>query len=141
MKNMTRIFAIAAAAAVGLSTAGCATRTEMGRELGWAYHTAIPSKDYVVIGAVLVRDVTERSVIAALMQAAIDMGGHDIINVRITQTRTRPIGGSQIDSASAVVIRFTDETLVTTTTATVTHADGSSSTTSSSAFWTGPGRQ
>ena len=76
----------------------------------WAAHTIIPSKNYTVVGAVVVRTTNEATVLADLMERAIAMGGHDIKNVIITRTMTDD--GPRITSAIAVAIRYTNETLV-----------------------------
>ena len=115
MKKCFKLLGIVVAVTViGFSVTGCAS-TDVGRERGWSHQTVIPSKDYVVLGAVVIRDVNERTVIADLMELAIEMGGHDIINVRTTTTTTS-LGflrlSSRINSASAVVIKYTEDTLV-----------------------------
>ena len=115
MRNHSKFLGIIAMVAVmGLSLTGCQS-TASNRVIGWSDHTFIPSKDYVVVGAVSLRDTNERTVIADLMDAAIEMGGHDIINVRMTETTTNIFGmrtGHQVMAATAVVIRFTDDTLI-----------------------------
>ncbi|MCL2233073.1 MAG: hypothetical protein FWB99_08360 [Treponema sp.] len=75
----------------------------------WSAHTIIPSKNYTVVGAVVVRNTDSTSVLADLMERAIAMGGHDIKNVTVTHTITDD--GAQVSSAIAVVIRYTNETL------------------------------
>jgi len=122
MRNHSKFLGIIAMVAVmGLSLTGCQS-TASNRVIGWSDHTFIPSKDYVVVGAVSLRDTNERTVIADLMDAAIEMGGHDIINVRMTETTTNIFGmrtGHQVMAATAVVIRFTDDTLIETDSQTV----------------------
>ena len=75
----------------------------------WSAHTIIPSKNFTVVGSVVVRNTTSVTVLADLMERAIAMGGHDIKNVIITHTITD--NGARISSAIAVVIRYTNETL------------------------------
>jgi len=144
MKNGFKFLGIIAAVAViGLSTTGCAS-TSVGRERAWSHQTNIPYKNYVVIGAVVVRNTSEQTVIADLMDAAIEMGGHDIINVRTTSTTTRMFGlrmSHTINSATAVVIRYTEETLMETENSTdvIVNESGVAHTvtTESATYWTG----
>ena len=114
MEKRLKFFGIIAALAIiGFSTTGCAS-TSAFRERSLSDQMISPSKDFVVIGAVVVRNTTERTVIADLKEAAIAMGGHDIINVRVTETNASFLGirlTHTIDSATAVVIMYTDETL------------------------------
>ena len=116
MKNRVRILGIVAVVAIiGLSAIGCTTTNTFPlREGSWSHQTIIPNKDFVAIGAVVVRDTTEQSVIADLMDAAVALGGHDIINVRTTTTISTTLGlrKIQINSATATVIRYTDDTLI-----------------------------
>jgi len=79
----------------------------------WADYTLIPSKDYTVVGAVVVRNTTSETFLADLMDRAIAMGGHFIKNIRLSvvtegegRDRTR-----SVTVATATVIRYTDETL------------------------------
>jgi len=79
----------------------------------WSNYTSIPDKDFVVVGAIVVRDVKPQTVYADLIERAIEIGGHDIINVRVGR-RVVLIPGyapEYIVTATAVVIRFTDETI------------------------------
>ena len=78
-------------------------------QASWSAHTLIPSKNYTVVGAVVVRNTDSTTVLADLMERAIAMGGHDIKNVTITHTITDD--GARVSSAIAVVIRYTNETL------------------------------
>jgi len=114
MKNKLKFLGIIAVVAMmGLSMTSCMT-TDNSRERSWADQTMIPNKDFVVLGAVVLRDTNERTVIADLMDAAIEMGGHDIINVRLTHTTTTFLGlrmSHDLESATAVVIAYTEETL------------------------------
>lgn len=73
----------------------------------WAHHTRIPNKEYVVVGTIVVRDTNLWEVHADLIERAIEMGGHDIINFRIA-----PWQDNQLITATAVAIRYTDETIV-----------------------------
>jgi len=75
----------------------------------WSAHTIIPSKNYTVVGSIVVRNTNSANVLADLMERAIAMGGHDIKNVTVTHSITDD--GMQISSAIAVVIRYTNETL------------------------------
>ena len=72
----------------------------------WAEYTYLPSKDYTVIGTVVLRDVNQRTVMYDLMEQVIAMKGHDIINVRMAVTQN-----GDITAATAVVIQYTDETI------------------------------
>jgi len=123
MKNKVKSLGIVAAVVmIGLSTVGCVT-TPLGQvQIGhvhWSAYTVIPSKGYVVVGAIVLRNVNLATVLADLMERAIEMGGHDIINVRISSTRPESPEGAvtgrgtpAINIATAVVIRFTEEVLM-----------------------------
>jgi len=76
----------------------------------WSAHTIIPSKNYTVVGSVVVRNTDSTTVLADLMERAIALGGHDIKNVIITHSITDD--GARVSSAIAVVIRYTNETLM-----------------------------
>ena len=76
----------------------------------WAAHTFIPSKNYTVVGAIVVRSMDGgATILADLMERAIAMGGHDIKNVIITHSITPQ--GAHVTSAIAVAIRYTNQTL------------------------------
>jgi len=77
----------------------------------WSLHPHIPIKNYVVVGAVVLRNTTTVTVLVDLMEQAIAMGGHDIMNVRVNRVVCED-AGTAIVSATAVVIRFTDENLI-----------------------------
>ena len=92
------------------------------RITAWAHLTEIPYKDFVVVGAISLRNVNEATLLADLMDRAIEMGGHDIINVRVgrvmetviieTDERTERQTQRRISNATAVVIQYTDVTWV-----------------------------
>jgi len=88
-----------------------------GVRVPWSAHTIVPSKAYTVVGAVVVRDVNDATALVALKERAIAMGGHDIINVRVDRQVARVRIGEEIrtmsiiNTATAVVIRYTDEIL------------------------------
>jgi len=115
MKKRTVFLGIGAAVAlIGLSMTGCATpaprpRARVDTEIfraPWSAYTIIPSRNYVVVGAVALRNASSTTFLADLMERAIEMGGHDLINVRLAVTTTGHVTG-----ATAVVIRYTDETV------------------------------
>jgi hypothetical protein len=118
MKTPAKLAGIAAlAAAIAISATGCATPIARPAEeallpsmvfrVPWSAYTVIPSKNYEVVGAVALRNVNGATLLADLMRPAIQMGGHDIINVRIAMTAE-----GEVTAATATVIRYTDETLV-----------------------------
>ena len=75
----------------------------------WAAYSVIPSKDYIVVGTVVLRNVNSDTLLADLMDAAAAMGGHDIKNVLLSVTT---VGDeTTINVATAVVISYTAETL------------------------------
>jgi len=88
------------------------------RITAWAHTTQIPNREFAVVGAVSLRDVNEATLLADLMDRAIQMGGHDIINIRVgrvvetviieTDERTERQTQRRISNATAVVIRYTD---------------------------------
>jgi len=119
MNSVFRVFATkgrrvcfaALVAAIALSMAGCATPPPRQRQVEtevlrapWSAYTIIPSKNYVVVGAIAVRNACNETFLAELMERAIGMGGHDLMNVRLAVTTEGRVTG-----ATAVVIRYTDE--------------------------------
>jgi len=122
MKNAFKLFGITTAVAViGLSLVGCGgmpmpmpgvgvdhyLRFDSGR-VGWSAHPPVHASQYEVIGAVVIRNVNQATLVADLMSQAVAMGGHDIINVRI-DTITEGEGRrrrTRVNTASAVVIRY-----------------------------------
>ena len=79
----------------------------------WSPYTLIPSLNYEVIGAVVVRNTTTETFLADLMERAIAMGGHFIKNVRLSVV-TKGEGEDKtrsVNAATATVIRYTDENL------------------------------
>jgi len=62
---------------------------------------------------VVLRNVNPATLLGDLMDQAVAMGGHDIKNVRLAVTGSGE--NQQITVATAVVIRYTDETLEITT--------------------------
>ncbi|MCL2792415.1 MAG: hypothetical protein FWD87_04920 [Spirochaetaceae bacterium] len=113
MRSKAKLFAIIAVVAIiWVSMTGCATTEPFpSRFPVISDYTFIPSKDYTVVGAVVIRDVQHRTMIADLMDRAIAIGGHDIINVRV-DWRHIPGRQPEINTATAVVIRYTERTLV-----------------------------
>jgi len=81
----------------------------------WSHHTIIPTKDFVAIGAVVVRNANPWTVHADLMEQAIAMAGHDIINVRLSW---HSVDDTPLVTATATVIRYTEATIVNETIAT-----------------------
>ena len=117
MKNSIRFFGIIALVVViGFSTVGCATLAGQPAQpsspqiigVNWSQYTNIPSKNYIVVGTIILRNVTHASVLADLMEAAVEKGGHNIKNVRLTVSAD----GRTISSATAMAIKYTDETIV-----------------------------
>ncbi|MCL2233072.1 MAG: hypothetical protein FWB99_08355 [Treponema sp.] len=79
----------------------------------WSPYTLIPSMNYEVVGAVVVRDTSTETFLADLMERAIAMGGHFIKNVRlsvVTEGEGRNAVRS-VNAATATVIRYTNESL------------------------------
>jgi len=111
MKNVT--IAAGAILVLGLIFSSCAT--ESVAKTDWAEYTVIPSKNYTVVGAIVVRATGFKTLNADLMEKAISMGAHDIINVRVDLEN-----GQKILAASAVAIKYTDQTLTDKTTNTTT---------------------
>jgi len=99
-----RVCVAALVAAIALSMAGCATPTprqppqrQVETEIlraPWSAYTIIPSRNYVVVGAVAVRDACNETFLAELMERAIAMGGHDLMNVRLAVTTEGRVTGA-----------------------------------------------
>ena len=79
-------------------------------KVSWAEYPGIPSKDYTVVGVIILREADPSTLSSDLMERAVDMGAHDIINVRIDEERM--LGNTRVVAASAIAIRYTDETLI-----------------------------
>ena len=94
-----------------LTVSGCRTVDPVANthRAAWAEYTEIPNKDYTVIGAVVVRSASILTLNADLMERAIALGAHDIINVRVDTQRTGD-GITRVVAGSAVAIRYTDDT-------------------------------
>ena len=101
------------AVATAFVFAGCTTVPVTGitQRVEWTQHTLIPNKNYDVVGTVVLRAANSLTINADLMERAVAMGGHDIINVRIDIERSRN-GRERFLAGSAVVIRYKDETLM-----------------------------
>lgn len=72
----------------------------------WSGYNVIPSKNYSVVGAISLTNVSHTTILADLIEHAIELGGHDIINVRLSMA-----ADGRITGATAVAIRYTDETI------------------------------
>jgi len=98
---------------LGLAFLSCSTSSGFGpQRVDWAEYTIIPGKDYTVVGAVVVRITDSKTLNADLMQEAIKLGGHDIINVRVDVEQSG-MGEKKVLAATAVAIKYTAETLKT----------------------------
>ena len=94
-------------AIIGFSMTGCNTIADVNR-VTWSDYTFVPGKDYVVIGGLALKEVNQNTYLVDLMEMAIAMGGHDIINVRTTRTT---VPTPRILNATAVAIKYTEETI------------------------------
>jgi len=111
--------------ALGLVLSSCATGNVAQTE--WSEYTVIPSKNYTVVGAIVIRGSGFKTLNADLMEKAISMGAHDIINVRIDYESS--LSEPKILAASAVAIKYNDQTLTDKWSNTTT-GDGKTTTTS-----------
>jgi hypothetical protein len=122
------LLAVSASLTLGLAFAGCSTTTGNVEKVGWSNYTAIPNKDYTVVGVVIVRSENAVTLNADLMAEAVKLGADDIINVRV-DAEVDDQGKQKIVAASAVAIKYT-ETLTSSTTTTTTPDRGTSVTAS-----------
>jgi len=113
--------------AFGLVLIGCASssastsasapapsRSRNNERVSWSEYPPIPAKDYIVVGVVILREADPATLSADLMQKAVEMGAHDIINVRIDDERGVDNNGRmrrRVVAATAVAIKYTNETL------------------------------
>jgi len=105
MRNGLRFFGIIVVVTlIGLSVTGCASDPSINRG-GWSEYV-FTDGEYLVVGTVVVRDVSRSALLANLMEEAIRMGAHDIINVRVGTTDRF---GLRVRAATAVAIRYTNE--------------------------------
>jgi len=114
MKNVT--IAAGILLALGLTLSSCATQGVA--KTSWAEYTVIPSKNYTVVGGIVIRATGFKTLNADLMDKAIAMGAHDIINVRVDYESAT--GGQKILAASAVAIKYNEQTLIDKTTTSTT---------------------
>ena len=116
MKNTKNAAVILPLALVlGMAFSSCSTFLPPGsgpQTVDWSEYTVIASKDYTVVGAVVVKVTDSKTINADLMQEAVKLGGHDIINVRI-DVEENSSGGKKVLAATAVAIKYTAETLKT----------------------------
>lgn len=98
------LVAVAIVMVGGFSMTGCASDPDVNRG-GWTEYSFLPGREFVVVGTVVVRDVRRVRLLDELMTQALEMGAHDIINVRVGMKRG-PFG-SRIRLATAVAIRYT----------------------------------
>ena len=100
---------------LGIILSSCATPGNVAKT-EWSEYTVIPSKNYTVVGTIVIREPGSRTLNADLMDKAIAMGAHDIINVRVDFEASS--NGKKILAATAVAIKYGDQTLVDKTTST-----------------------
>jgi len=104
MRRTFGLFGVAMILVIGLSMTGCATETDVNRG-GWSEYTFLPVGDYVVAGTVVIRNVRRATLLDDLMREALELGAHDIINIRIGMTY---LLGTRIRTATAIAIRYTN---------------------------------
>jgi hypothetical protein len=97
---------LAVALAFGMTLTGCASTAV--KTVSWSNYTSIPNKDYAVVGVVVVRTDNIKTLNADLMEAAKEIGAHDVINVRIDVESESSGGAPKIFAASGVAIKYTD---------------------------------
>jgi len=107
MRRTFGIFCAAMVLVAGLSLTGCATDMDINRG-GWSEYTFIPAGDYVVVGTVVVRNVRRVVLLYALTRYALELGGHDIVSVRIGSSS---FFGTRIRVATAVAVRYTADVI------------------------------
>jgi len=112
MKKGLKVIGIIVVAVIGFSLTGCmsAAGVPPTKFPTISDYMFITSKNHEVVGAVVVRSTSHETLIADLMDQAIAIGGHDVINIRVGWRDVH--GHREISTATAVVIRFTDETLM-----------------------------
>jgi hypothetical protein len=107
----------------GMAAAGCSSTTGSVRKVGWSNYTGIPSKDYTVVGVVVLRLDDTKTLNADLMAEAVKLGADDIINIRVDE-EIDDKGKRKIVAATAVAIKYaetlTSSTLLTTDKTSVT---------------------
>jgi len=106
VKNRFGLFGvIVVVAVIGLSMTGCATDPSVTRG-GWSEYNIDSDGEYLIVGTVIVTNARRATLLADLMNKAIEMGAHDIINVRVGVT---DLFGFRVRSATAVAIRYVNE--------------------------------
>ena len=107
-----KIFIGMIALVIGITLMGCVSTNPTNTEkVAWSDYTKVPNKDYVVMGAIVIRGIDIKTVNADLMEKAIALGAHNIINVRVDIEQIST--GKRVIAASAVAIKYTDETIKT----------------------------
>jgi hypothetical protein len=118
----------------GLFLSGCATPGEP-QKAAWSDHSVHSSKDYTVVGTIVIRTTDPKTVNADLMEKAVEMGGHDVINVRYDVENSGGSGQRKIVAVTAVAIKYTNDTLKSTR----TEKDDKTTTTTESPITAGGG--
>ena len=118
----------------GLFLSGCATPGEP-QKAAWSDHSVHSSKDYTVVGTIVIRATDPKTINADLMEKAVELGGHDIINVRYDVENSGPSGQRKIVAVTAVAIKYTNDTLK----STKTEKDDKTTTTTESPIMAGSG--
>ena len=104
MKRMFGLLGIVMTVLIVFSMTGCATGADVNRG-GWSEYSFVPTGDYVVAGIVIIKNGSRATLLADLMRGALELGAHDIINIRIGAPY---MFGSRIRVATAVAIRYTN---------------------------------
>jgi len=96
---------------------GCTSapvRYRNNERVSWSEYPPVPAKNYTIVGVVILREVDPATLSTDLMEKAVEMGAHDIINVRVDDERMVDEKGrmrKRVVAATALAIKYTDETL------------------------------
>ena len=104
MRTTFGLLCAATVVVIGFSMTGCATDIDVNRG-GWSEYSFIPVGDYVVAGTVIIKNGRRSTLLADLMREALELGAHDIVNIRIGVSY---LFGARIRVATAVAIKYTN---------------------------------
>jgi hypothetical protein len=96
------------------------------QKVDWSHYTAIPNKEYTVVGTIVLRPSDTKTLNADLMAEAVKLGANDVINVRL-DVEIDEAGKNVVVGVTAVAIKYSDASLTSTTT-TTTESDGKTTT-------------
>ena len=93
----------------GIFLTGCGTVPDRStRKVAWAAYTPTQKDyDYTIVGVIILKDTDTKTLNADLMDEAIKLGGHDVINVRVDLDYTKK-DEPKILAVTALAIKYSN---------------------------------